>query len=355
MILKTWKRHGIYYARFPREGKARVLSLRTDKKNEADAMLERIQKQMALGKFNLPGERKNIVLSAYRDEYFELKKNSKASSTLYNEKYIAQAFLDSVGDCLLTSINRDAIYRWESKLRGKVSDSTFDIHRRFLHAFFNVAIELDYLSDNPLKKVKKAKSQEKRLYLREDEYCRLLDEINKRWDNARSKFLRLCVERDRDFFDFAVRTGMRCGEIISLQMKDIDWEGNSIHVEKTKTHNARKIPLIPISRSILERRRPNLFSELTTENISKRFRKYADDAGLKGFHLHSLRHTFGTLLINRGEGLLTVKELMGHKDIRTTMIYAKVQDETMRKGINKLVNFGGKLLQSMHNETGQES
>ena len=65
---------------------------------------------MAFGKFNLPGERKDVFLAAYRDEYFELKKNSKATSTLYNEKYIAQAFLDAVGNCRLTAISRADIY-----------------------------------------------------------------------------------------------------------------------------------------------------------------------------------------------------------------------------------------------------
>ena len=109
-----------------------------------------------------------------------------------------------------------------------------------------------------------------------------------------------------------------------------------------------------MSRQILERRKPELFSQLSTRNISRRFRECADDAGLKDFHLHSLRHTFGTVLVNPGVGLLTVKELMGHKDIRTTMIYAKVQAETMRDGINKLVDFGGNLLQSMHNEPSKE-
>ncbi len=56
-------------------------------------------------------------------------------------------------------------------------------------------------------------------------------------------------------------------------------------------------------------------------------------ADLNGFKLHSLRHTFATQLIDRGVDVLTVSKILGHSDIKTTMIYAKVRLESLRNAV----------------------
>jgi site-specific recombinase XerD len=65
-------------------------------------------------------------------------------------------------------------------------------------------------------------------------------------------------------------------------------------------------------------------------------------AGLKGFKLHSLRHTFATRLIELGVDVLTVSKILGHSDIKTTMVYAKTQFSVMQKAINKMNERGEK-------------
>ena len=52
--------------------------------------------------------------------------------------------------------------------------------------------------------------------------------------------------------------------------------------------------------------------------------------------IHTARHTFATLLLTKDANINTIKELMGHSDIKTTMIYAKVIDKTKQKAVDLL-------------------
>lgn len=71
--------------------------------------------------------------------------------------------------------------------------------------------------------------------------------------------------------------------------------------------------------------------------VNRVFAKYRDAAHLSGgFGPHSLRHTFGTELLNRGEDLRVVQELMGHEDIRSTTIYTKVALSAQAHATQKL-------------------
>ena len=61
--------------------------------------------------------------------------------------------------------------------------------------------------------------------------------------------------------------------------------------------------------------------------IRKHLQKWAEDAGLdKHLHFHLSRHTYGTMLITAGVDLYTASKMMGHADVRTTQIYAKIVD-----------------------------
>lgn len=79
-----------------------------------------------------------------------------------------------------------------------------------------------------------------------------------------------------------------------------------------------------------------MFSELSNNSVTKTFTQTCKDAGLVGFKLHSLRHTFATRLIELGVDVLTVSKILGHSDINTTMVYAKVQRQTMQNAVARL-------------------
>ena len=72
------------------------------------------------------------------------------------------------------------------------------------------------------------------------------------------------------------------------------------------------------------------------DTLSRLFKKYARLAGLGDKKLHDLRHTFGSYLAMAGEDIKRIKELMRHRDIKTTEIYAKLTTESLKKAVNKL-------------------
>ena len=83
---------------------------------------------------------------------------------------------------------------------------------------------------------------------------------------------------------------------------------------------------------------------LKKNTATQKFRSAASRAGLNGFKLHSLHHTFATRLIELGVDILTVSKLLGHSDIRTTMIYPKAGVSVLRNAVERLDTINSKKL-----------
>jgi integrase len=81
---------------------------------------------------------------------------------------------------------------------------------------------------------------------------------------------------------------------------------------------------------------PTLFRFNTVSWISQKFREYADGAGLQHCRFHDLRHTYGSHMAMKGKNLLTIKELMRHKSLTSTMIYAKLSPEHLKEASEDL-------------------
>ena len=134
-------------------------------------------------------------------------------------------------------------------------------------------------------------------------------------------------------------SGLRIGEAANLRVADIDSKKMRIFVREGKGNKERYTILPKVSLDMLreyyKRERPNhkegyLFlnregNPLKVERIRVFFRKYRRKAKLNDeFVVHSLSHSFATDLIERGATLIQVKELLGHRNIRSTMEYVHV-------------------------------
>ena len=136
----------------------------------------------------------------------------------------------------------------------------------------------------------------------------------------------------------ALHTGLRRGELLNLQWRDIDFDTGDkglVMVRKSKNHDIRYIPMNTLVREILMTMRRNLtggrdesyvFAKPDGEG-RKSIRNGFDGAVRRaklGKHIrfHDLRHTFASHLVMKDVDLRTVAKLMGHRDIRVTMRYA---------------------------------
>ena len=146
-------------------------------------------------------------------------------------------------------------------------------------------------------------------------------------------------------------TGMRSGEVVCLEWDDIDLEHNLIHVNKgisfdsdrkplvstlKNTHSERFIPIHPNILPMLKQRSKGFIFKhkdhfMYAEQVDAFLRKYGSK-----LTLYKIRHLFATdLLIKNDVDVATVKELMGHADISTTLSYVRTNKDVLKEAINK--------------------
>tara|TARA_Y100000588_G_C14247930_1_gene922202 strand:+ start:513 stop:1358 length:846 start_codon:yes stop_codon:yes gene_type:complete len=147
----------------------------------------------------------------------------------------------------------------------------------------------------------------------------------------------------------AYGSGLRISEIASLKITNIDSEQMCIKVEQGKGHKDRFVLLSP--QLLIELRqywkvyRPiswlfpgkNANSPVKPLTIHRVWKKIKEKSGLrKHFGLHSLRHAFATHMLENGIDLYTIKQLLGHSSIRTTVRYLRLTKQQMAKTLSPL-------------------
>ncbi|MGH9436698.1 MAG: tyrosine-type recombinase/integrase [Terriglobia bacterium] len=154
---------------------------------------------------------------------------------------------------------------------------------------------------------------------------------------------------------FALRTGMRRGEIMGLQWSSIDWQARLITVrhslsdytkklDTTKSNRERHIPMdADVYTLLFNRKRSTGFvfvdaegKPFSSDHLERRLHKLCREAGLRKIGWHTLRHTFASHLAMRGVPLNAVQALLGHSSITTTMRYAHLAPSTLRMAIDQL-------------------
>ena len=337
--LKKWynKSGYIYAVDFYYHGKRHVKSTKTSDFRLAKRIKSEIEGRIARGIFNLEEyAEKHVLLVDFLNEYFRSVESSKAKGTVSLEKIITNSFRKCLGNVDLRTIDARHLDEWKATRCASVNATTFNIELRTLHAILNVARSWKYIDVNPFAGIKKLKEEEKRLYMTSSELKSFFETLADIVRPAKRKSRRMKGALLGPFYEFLLNTGLRREEAITLTTNDIDYERGLILVRKTKDKEARAVPLSERAKDILDSVGPSTFSMLTKDYVTHNFTAVCKKANLNGFKLHSLRHTFATQLIDRGVDVLTVSKILGHSDIKTTMIYAKVRLESLRNAVRLL-------------------
>lgn len=161
------------------------------------------------------------------------------------------------------------------------------------------------------------------------------------------KIERLCLVRD--IFVFSCYTGLSYADIKKLKRSEIftgidgeRWIGTT----RKKTGTATRIPLLPLAIAILEKYKSHpkclaqnlLLPILSNQNMNGYLKEIADLAGInKRFTFHCARHTFATTVtLTNGVPIETVSKLLGHTNLKTTQLYAKIIDTKISSDMNEL-------------------
>ena len=173
----------------------------------------------------------------------------------------------------------------------------------------------------------------------------------------------ICGKRDYAILILAITTGLRAGDIASLELSNISWKGQEIHLVQGKTGKRLIIPLQPSSCDALadyilngrpQTKSKRIFLRNTVPyaplkdgvSISCIFRKYLKLAGIAhsrndGKTFHGIRRALGTYMVFDGVPVTTVSQVLGHQSIRTTRQYISLDLQGLRKCALPMSSIGG--------------
>lgn len=264
---------------------------------------------------------------------------SRDIKQFYN--YVSENALDIV-NISKTSIITYMLYMQKS---GRAA-SSISRNLASVRTFYNYLISQKFLSVNPAADLETPK-QEKKLpqILSTDEVGLLLSEPEK-IKPATPKSI-----RDKAMLELIYATGIKVSELIALNKDDADITLG--YLKCVSGEKARVVPLghvaISALKEYLETTRDAMAEEgtdalfvncnggrLTRQGFWKLIKEYAMRAGInKEITPHTLRHSFAAHLIENGADLISVQEMMGHKDIASTQIYTKLVKNRIRDVYNK--------------------
>ena len=234
---------------------------------------------------------------------------------------------------------QDFFYRGRAERHW--SANSFITFHNSLAVFFRWCVEHGSLPLNPVDGIERPRVP-KRLPARltEQEAQRLLEFVqNYPWPYTSLR------HRNYAIFATFIFAGLRKHELLHLKLVDVDLENRSIFVRQGKGSRDRVVPMSStlagiLARYLEERRRldktcPEFFTSLNRD-------MGLTQQGLKGlviaakrmtgleFHVHTLRHTFATLMLEGGCDIFSLSRMMGHSDIKTTTIYLAASASHLR-------------------------
>ncbi|CAN5592466.1 tyrosine recombinase XerC [soil metagenome] len=251
-----------------------------------------------------------------------------------------------VSDIAVSEIDHLTIREWMAELHGESKKKT-SIARKLasLRTFFQFLVREGVQENNPAKLVATPKVERKLpTHLSMEDAVRFIETPDLQTDLGR---------RDRAILEFLYATGMRVGELVGLNLKDIDFREKLVRV----TGKRKKQRILPFGEPALqalmyylnetratflnncpptERDDQAVFlnyqgTRITTRSVGRMVDKYIKLCAEinRDISPHSLRHSFATHLLDSGADLRDIQELLGHARLSTTQIYTQVSMEKL--------------------------
>lgn len=251
--------------------------------------------------------------------------------------------LPALGKAAVRSLTKERIQEFANDLAQHVSAGMVHNVLRLLSSALKSAKSKGLIDHNPCEGLRRP------MYKRREPRVLSLKE--------QEKLERFAVQADNAEFVLCLYTGLRVGELCALKWEDVDFQTNTLHVRRSakrvkrvqgtavimglpKTDDSKRA--IPVPAFVMEYLRPlkresGRVFDVDIRTMQQRLEKLANTAGLKGVHMHTLRHTFATRCLEVGVGIEALAALMGHSSPNVTMgYYAHCTHETKVRSVNRL-------------------
>lgn len=336
MYLVKYARSPYYQIVYSRNGKRTKLSTKERKKSDALKFLINFEANLKRPTIS------PISINEFRKAYLDYMKNSKSKSYWRSVKKAFEEFELTLSELKIDRIKKQHA---ESFVIKKFQQSKYNSYSylRNLKAAFNKAIEWSYIDVNPFVGIKLPKiPSQTPTFINEIELKEIVE--NEKYELLKDIYLTL------------FNTGMRAGELCNLEWGDIDFEKRIIRVCNkedflTKNRKERSVPINNNVYKLLIKRFPKIINikakqyvfyrvlgvRLNVDYLSKNFKRSVKAAKLDNrIHLHSLRHSFASCLVQKGVSLYIIRDLLGHSDLKTTQIYSHLQQQNLHDAVNLL-------------------
>ena len=220
-----------------------------------------------------------------------------------------------------------------SRRKAGVSNRSLDGMRRCYSSFFGWLQKEEYITRNPCASLKQIKYRK---------------EVKKPFSAIELEKIRMGCESKRDLalVSFLYSTGCRVSEVSKLNMSDINFETQEVLVlgkgNKERTVYLTDVAVMHLKEYLRERREFSgaLFTGKGTERLKNQgiraiLKRIEKETGVKNVHPHRFRRTLATNLLDRGMNIQDVAEILGHADLKTTMIYCCINQTNVKNAYRK--------------------
>ncbi len=229
------------------------------------------------------------------------------------------------------------IYLDKYQTENKISKVTVDNIRRILSSFFSWLEDEDYVAKSPVRRIHKVKTCKtvKETYSDED-----LELMRDECDGI----------RDLAIIDLLASTGMRVGELVKLNKRDIDFQNRECIVlgkgnkqrkayfdARTKLHLQKYIDSRDDSNEALFVSLQKPYDRLLISGVEIRLRELGKRLNIEKVHPHKFRRTLATSAIDKGMPIEQVQQLLGHQSIDTTLQYSMVNQNNVRESHRRYI------------------
>lgn len=326
--MSIYKRGKIYWSRIVRNGE--VFSRSTKRKNRADAIRVEAHWIALAEQGNLALRRaERLILAHFERQFFAYVDQNVASSKTraYYKTHWVPLRESRLGAMNMSNIGSKDIHDWSIDRAKEVGPSSVNGSLRTLRRALRVAHDWGVIKGD-LPKIKVIKGEHKREFVIDEKLLSTMLAHEK------------CTPVLKDLIPFLIDSGLRLGEAMSLQWKNVDLKNRpgSVFIERGKTENARRtVYLTDRARGILERRKAadknatGTVFKYSSFTVGHQFTVLRNALELgSDCVLHSCRHTFCTRLGNAGNSAFQIMRLAGHANVSVSQRYVH-EDATSQK------------------------
>jgi integrase len=230
------------------------------------------------------------------------------------------------GHVLLKALTPKDMQKYQTMVKARNSPSTSNRHLTVLIRILNLAIQWEFLEQNPCRGLTKYTEPKKERYLHNDELKRFLTALDEVEQSVSAQAIR-----------FLLFTGLRLSEATHLLWENVNFDAGTVLLPITKNGKSRTVILNELAKDVVAKMAEHQRNEflfpgrkgfLTTPR--RVFEAVKTRAGIKKLRLHDLRHTFASLCVNAGQNLYEVQKLLGHSSSQMTQRYAHLGDKELR-------------------------